>query len=664
MTVMRGDDAQRGRDAALLVAENWPHPDGLIERGTTEFANAAVERLAELIAEQPALFQASRRGSEQGAESLSARPFQGIVESIQNADDLDASELRLAVRLNGERWELLIVHNGAPISLVHLAAMMLPWVTTKADDPGASGRFGIGQKTLRALGGPIDAHCDPYHFRMDEIPAPCSPESTIDGFYDPSARETLFVVPLHSEVDVDALKQFITDLGARALVFLRSIRRIALIDPETGVALVDHRLEERRRRSPELDVAGHRIAVQTVELADHARGQTYMRYLAEMPLKRDERRHNKATGPATTLGVCIPREPEQGLLYDRLPLPIPCDLPVSLNAQFDPDTARSTLHERSWNAHRFAELGDFLATVIVELFSHNARRAWGAVPLLNEVPEGISEWLRERFLIDVIGRCHVRLGEELRLGPQDNPRPLDEIVFEDVDLESVLTRSDQERLADGLSAVPSDQRDRLGRWRSVLQELGQARLLAVEDALELLELNDAELGEREPGWYVAFAAAAIEADSFYEFCQRRGILLADGTRVAAPGPGEPRSLVTHDEPHSLASKLGLTLAVHPVYLGSSKQARRVRGALEEGGLLVESCESDSAALTLLARGVSDQVQLEDAALISLRDAFERLILQRHFVIVRVRTVDVTRPPPDDPKVCGQQKTVRWPLASA
>jgi len=40
-----------------------------------------------------------------------------------------------------------------------------------------------------------------------------------------------------------------------------------------------------------------------------------------------------------------------------------------------------------------------------------------------------------------------------------------------------------------------------------------------------------------------------------------------------------------------------------------------------------------------------------------------LILQRHFVIMGVSTVDVTQPPPDDPKVCGQQKTVRWPLAS-
>src|SRR6266571_6377232 len=133
-TAMRSDDAHRGREAALRVAENWPHADGLVEHVTAEFANAAVERLVELIAEQPALFQASRRGSERGAESLSARPFQGIVESIQNGDDLAATELRVALRGGLRRRDLLVVHNGAPISLLHVGAMVLPWVSTKADD--------------------------------------------------------------------------------------------------------------------------------------------------------------------------------------------------------------------------------------------------------------------------------------------------------------------------------------------------------------------------------------------------------------------------------------------------------------------------------------------------------------------------------------------------
>jgi len=598
--------------------------ESLTELASPEFAAAAIERLAELIEDQPALFQASRRGSERGAESLSARPFQGIVESIQNGDDLGATELRVALRVNEKRRELLIVHNGAPISLEHVGAMVLPWVSTKADDPSASGRFGIGQKTLRALGGPIDAHCHPYHFRMGEVPAPCPPEPAIEGFYDPSARETLLVVPLHDEVDAAALEQFMTELGTRSLVFLRSVRRVAQIDLRRGAAVVDHQLHGRQRRMAHIQLHGRELEVEVVELTDRERSQTYSRYLVEMPLKADERRHNKATGPTTTLGICVPRRPEQGLLYDRLPLPVASTLPVGLNAQFDPDTARSTLHERAWNAHRFAELGDLLAAVTLELFSRDARRAWGAVPLLHDVPDGISEWLRERLLFDVIGRCHLRLADELRLGAEDALRPLDEIVFEDSGLDSVLTGSDQELLADGFSAVPPTQRDRFGRWRRVVQELGRSQLLDVEEALELLELDDAELGEREPQWYVAFATAAIEAEVFDKFCEKRGVMLADETRVAPPRRDEPRSLVVRDEPQSLASQLGLTLAIHPVYLGSDKMGRGVRSELEDEELLVGAYDSDGEALALLARGRREPIPLDDGPLLSLRDAFERL----------------------------------------
>jgi hypothetical protein len=428
------DEAGLGREAAERLVHGWPDVGDLSERETVEFAAAAVGRLAELIAEQPALFQASRRGSARGAESLSARPFQGIVESIQNGDDQGASELRVALRIDQGRRELLIVHNGAPISLLHVGAMVLPWVSTKIDDPLASGRFGIGQNTLRSLGGPIDAHCHPYHFRMDEVPVVCPPEPEIAGLYSPAVRETLLIVPLDAEVDTTALEPFMADLGTRALVFLRSIRRVAMIDLKTKAPTVDHRLHERGHRTVHLQVHGCEIEAHVVELTDRAHRQTYTRYMAEAPLQTDERRHNKATGPTTTLGVSVPRQPEQGLLYDRLPLPIASHLPVGLNAQFDPDTARSTLHEKAWNTHRFVELGDLLAGAVLDLFRRDAPRAWGAVPLLHDVPDAASEWLRERYLTDVIDRCHRRLADELRLGEDDDLRPLGDIVFEDADL--------------------------------------------------------------------------------------------------------------------------------------------------------------------------------------------------------------------------------------
>src|SRR5687768_18593684 len=101
------DDSRLGKQAAERLCHEWPTVADLIELDSVAFANAAVGRLAELIAEQPALFQASRRGSERGAESLSARPFQGILESIQNGDDLGAKELRIAIRRRGRKRELL-----------------------------------------------------------------------------------------------------------------------------------------------------------------------------------------------------------------------------------------------------------------------------------------------------------------------------------------------------------------------------------------------------------------------------------------------------------------------------------------------------------------------------------------------------------------------------
>jgi hypothetical protein len=49
-------------------------------------------------------------------------------------------------------------------------------------------------------------------------------------------RETLLLVPLADSVDTSPLSAFVADLGTQALVFLRSIRRIGMIDLKTGVA--------------------------------------------------------------------------------------------------------------------------------------------------------------------------------------------------------------------------------------------------------------------------------------------------------------------------------------------------------------------------------------------------------------------------------------------
>lgn len=616
-------DAQLGRAAADRLVHHWPLDD-LDERVSVEFAAAAVERLAELIEGQPALFQASRRGSERGAESLSARLFQGVLESLQNGDDIGATKLLVGVRRKGSRRDLLIVHDGDPISLLHVGAMVLPWVSTKAEDWTLSGRFGIGQKTLRALGGPIAAHCAPYHFQMDETPTVIEPEPSIIGFYDADRRETLLVVPLRNEVDIEKLREFISGLGAQALVFLRNIRCLSFTDHANGETAIEHRLHERERSVVGLTVLGYTLDAHRIVLSDPSGGQRYTRYMTEFPLKSGDRRHNKATGPSTTLGVVLPARPESGLLYDRLPLPVSCALPAGLNAQFDPDTARSTLHENAWNRRRFSELGDLLAATALDTFQRKTSNGWAAAPLQEEVPDGISVWLQERYEEDVIAVAQKRLAEELRIVCEGSEKQLDELVFEEKRLDRVLTSNDQERLAPDLSAVTGQSRDRAGRWRRVLAELGRSRELGVWEALSLLDQDDEQLGTREPRWFIDFAHAAIDAELFEAFCERASVLLADGERITPPAHDEPRSLVIREEPGTLASKLKLALPIHPAYLSRDAAARRVRTALEKAELLVDAYESDDEALALLARGSGDTVRLDDDALVMLRDAFERL----------------------------------------
>lgn len=623
-TGIQHPDGDLGWVAAERLVHHWPNLDDLDERYSVEFASAAVERLAELIRSQPALFQASRRGSERGAESLSARPFQGVLESLQNADDLGAIDLRIGLRQNARHRELLIVHDGDPITLLHVGAMVLPWVSTKADDPKLSGRFGIGQKTLRTLGGPTAVHCNPYHFQMEETPSVVAPEPSISGFYDADRRETLVVIPLRSEVIVEKMQEFIAELGPRALVFLRSIRRLLYTDLASDETIIEHRLREPERSLVSLTICGRALDVDRVVLSDPSSRQRYTRYMVEFPLTSDDRRKHKATGARTTLGVALSARPAQGLLYDRLPLPVPCALPVGLNAQFDPDTARSTLHENVWNARRFSELGDFLAAAALDAFQRKTANGWGAVPLQEDVPAGIGVWLQERYEGDVIAGAQKRLRDDLRIVCGEDERQLNEIVFEEEGIELVLTIDDQESLAPGLAAVVPENRDDFGRWRRVLVELDRSLELGVEQAFALLDWDDEQLGAREPQWFIDFAHAAIEADLFEEFCEHASVLLADGLRIKPPARDEPRSLVVCEDPESLASKLGLALPIHPAYLSGAVAARAVRTMLKNKNHLVDAYESDHEALALLARGSGDTLRLDDRNLLTLRDAFERL----------------------------------------
>ena len=152
-----------------------------------ETAWTAVQHLGELFGDlRPAI--AAALGAAWGSGALlSSDQLQGLVEIIQNADDVEATEVRFLLRPT----ELLACHNGTPVRLEHVMSLATPWLSTKADDAEAIGRFGVGLTTLQSLSTTLEVHCPPYHCRIgDPTVAPIRSPLFANAQFDPLTSRT------------------------------------------------------------------------------------------------------------------------------------------------------------------------------------------------------------------------------------------------------------------------------------------------------------------------------------------------------------------------------------------------------------------------------------------------------------------------------------------
>jgi hypothetical protein len=122
-------DFERGGEAARLIWQDSEKVDNITDPRTPEFARGIIEGLAAALAASPGAIKKMMRCAAVAAEDLNVGPFQGLVEVIQNADDLRAAEVRFAIRKDGDRQQLLIVHNGFPVACQHVLGMALPFLT-------------------------------------------------------------------------------------------------------------------------------------------------------------------------------------------------------------------------------------------------------------------------------------------------------------------------------------------------------------------------------------------------------------------------------------------------------------------------------------------------------------------------------------------------------
>lgn len=623
-------EADAGRVAADRICEEWNDRSWVPQSPTAEWAQAAIQRLSELFAGQLGMFKASLEGAERGARSLSPRPFQGLVECLQNADDLGATCLHIAYRALPTP-ELLIVHDGTPVTLANVAAMLLPWLSTKKDDADAAGRFGIGQRTLGSLGGPISVHAPPFHFAINSTgPQAVAPYPDVLGVYQSSQRDTLLAIPLFKSVTAERVADAVQQLNVDALLFLRSIRTLQFHHLEAPSQALSFSVEVTPRPGSTISFDGTPAPVEIVDVAlrrPSCGPMVYRRYSTHRPIRSVTARANKATGATTPIGICVPLQPPKDSLplYDRMPLPVQTGLFIGLNAQFDPDAARSTLLLNKWNTDRFTDLGHLVSWAALEHFKSGDVAGWNHIPLAAEVKDPES-WISTRVIQEVVEASHATLIDTLAVLTHEGSTPVHALAYESAKLEQLLDEHDVEILCDGKIALPRTQRDDPGRWRPVLEELGCSTVVDVADALDILNFKIS----RPADWYVRFAGIVEQHYLVKEFTSRKSLLLVDGTTTGLPASADHWVLVKSASPSSLAARLGLTRQLHPAYFAESGDVDAFLAGLKKRHVLFDHQDAPTDVFQIIKRGSFDQatdstaIRLHDPELLALRDAWAEL----------------------------------------
>ena len=603
--------AVEAADRLFYDGEDVYEPEG----GVT--ARAAVLRLGERFAGLPSVISEALDGARSSGELLSSDRLQGLAEILQNADDADASEVRLVLRAN----DLLMGHDGDPVRLRHVLGLATPWFSTKGGEADSFGRFGIGLSALRSLSRTIEVHSSPYHVRLgDPTVSPIEPMKLPTAF--DGEGWTVFRVPFgEGRVGPGELAEWLEHWGDGGLLFLRNVSEVGLRMPagEPLRRLSIHReAAEPAQLSERLGIVARRQFVATPG------GLSWMVHTAEVASPTGVSRVRKATESTTPVGVALPlHEARAGQVYAGLPV-VKTRLPIFVNAQFDPLTSRSDLADTEWNRALVPLVAEVWAHAAVDLFRRSPKAAWQAMPAGPASDEGAVSSLVGRLngAIFESARTSVADGVALEVPGQGWLR-LGELAVESEPLEGVVTPEETATLLGMQATLPLGARDAGGRWRVVLDDWRAAGAdvpepLGVEQALELLR-DEA----RSVGSTIALAAAGL-GDGLDDQLAVLPCLVASGGRRVVP-PSKDSAEAVAEQLSPLAQELGIVTALHSAHLEDTDSARVVVKWLRDRGALLDGTDDRVVVRRLAAVGRSGRQLPEpftDAQLDALRRAFE------------------------------------------
>jgi hypothetical protein len=617
-------DAQMGVEAArLLLDTGISAGDEIDDPLTHSFAGAFVQALsAGMAAGRRGWFGDVMDGTGRLARNLNVEPEHGLIEVIQNADDLGASCVRF-VFASGPPRRLLAVHNGARVRAPHVLAMSLALVSTKGADAMSTGKFGIGLKTLNRLADRFEVHSPPYDFAVtDQHLSAAGIHEPLANVWNPLANETLLALALRRDYPNEGLASWFEAVSVDSLLFLSSVRRLELRD-EAGALLLERELTDGGERDITLSVAGEHVAASERILRDPDAQRTWTRLSIRREVPDGLQRNDKLTPCEASLAIAHCDGFARGRLFAGLPLAIGGALPFSVNAQFDTDASRTTMVQERWNEWILDQLTALSSAAALHRLAERPAEGWTAIPLASEVSDVTDPWLRER-LRSLMEDIQARVGSDGRLPGPEGLAPLRAFTAEVLELEGLLDDEDLAALSIDREPLLSTLRDEHGRWRAVTDELEVTDRLSVAEALAMLAWPEDKLGVRAPGFFLRVAAIALGAGLSSALETVPFIVLADGGRVSPQRAREEGLLlVTNSEGESLGHRLDVVRPIATEFAAGTEDAETVRKYLISTAGLKTRPTSEDALRALAGRAVNDPVYLQDSVLIALRDGLRQ-----------------------------------------
>ena len=586
-------------------------------------AQAAVRRLGERFEGLPGAISEALAAARESANLISSDRFQGIAEIIQNADDVDASQVRLLLGPT----DLWVGHDGSPVRLRHVLGLATPWLSTKGSEADTTGRFGIGLMTLRSLSKTLEVHCHPYHVQLGE-PAlsPIDPPVPPHGFEE--AGWTVLRVPFErGVVSPGELEEWLSRWDDAALLFLRSVSKVTLLDPD-GVPIRE--LAISRHDSGEMPQSernsSRTVSRQRVEASD---GRSWVVYSEGVSTPAGVSRARKATEATTPIAIALPQYPiNHGQIHAGLPV-ARTRLPIFANAQFDPLTNRRDFTNNEWNKALVPLVAELWSRAALDFFSRDPKAAWQAMPLPDAAEGDDPSSFTCRVEEAIIGEARQRVASQLSFPvPGQGKFRLSKLAVDAQPLERILTVAETAELAGLPSTLPFEVRDQAGRWRTVLDDWRRAGAdipdeVSVEQALKIVGDET-----RPAGSTVALVAAGLEEGLNKRLLELPCIIAQDGRHIVPPRGDSPSVVAAETTP--LAEQLGIVTLLHAAHLGGGKAADTVLKWLRSCGALLDVSDNRDVVRRLAAAGKTGPrtaTSLTDQQVQALRDAFEGMDIE-------------------------------------